>query len=79
HDAIQDIFSTLKKGSTHKWVLHADIKAAFDNISHEFIMSKIEGFPKREVVLRWLKAGYMENTIFHVTKTGTPQGGIISP
>ena len=79
HDAIKDVFSTLKKGSSHRWVLDADIKAAFDNISHEFIIEKIKGFPKRNVVLKWLKAGYMEETKFYETKTGTPQGGIISP
>ncbi|AOY80408.1 group II intron reverse transcriptase/maturase [Moorena producens JHB] len=79
HDAIQEIFINLRKGSSHRWVLDADIKAAFDNISHEFLMEKIKGFPKREVVRKWLKAGYMEETKFHETKTGTPQGGIISP
>ena len=26
-----------------------------------------------------MKAGYLENNVFHKTRTGTPQGGIISP
>ncbi len=79
HDAIQDIFVHTRKGSTNKWVLDADIKGAFDNISHQFVMDKISGLPNRNVILRWLKAGYMEDFTFHDTKAGTPQGGIISP
>ncbi len=78
-DAIQDIFIVLKKGSPYEWVLDADIKGAFDNISQNYIMKKIEGFPKREVVLKWLKAGYIEKNKFVETQKGTPQGGIISP
>ncbi len=78
-DAIQDIFVHTCKGSSNEWVLDADIKGAFDNISHEFVMDKISGLPGRNVVLRWLKAGYMEDSVFHDTKAGTPQGAIISP
>lgn len=31
------------------------------------------------MIKQWLKAGYIESKIFHETKSGTPQGGIISP
>ena len=79
HDAINDLFLTLKNGSAYQWVLDADIKGAFDNISHEFVMERIKGFPKREKIEEWLKAGYMESLTFHETKVGTPQGGLISP
>ncbi|WP_293081325.1 reverse transcriptase domain-containing protein, partial [Moorena sp. SIO4A1] len=79
HDAIQEVFTGLKKGSSHHWVLDADIKGAFDNISHGFIMDKLEGLPKRSLIKKWLKCGYVDNRIFHPTNSGTPQGGIISP
>ncbi|NEO92895.1 MAG: hypothetical protein F6K56_22745 [Moorea sp. SIO3G5] len=78
-DAIQDIFATLRKGSTHRWVFDADIKAAFDNISHDFLMRKLEGLPKMGVISQWLKAGFIDKKTFHRTESGTPQGGIISP
>lgn len=78
-DAVQDIFLHTRKGSSNEWVLDADIKGAFDNISHEFVMDKISALPGRNVVLKWLKAGYMEDCVFHDTKAGTPQGAIISP
>src|SRR6516225_6571382 len=28
---------------------------------------------------KWLKAGYMEKSVWHASEDGTPQGGIISP
>ena len=33
----------------------------------------------KEVLRKWLKAGFMENRILFPTEAGTPQGGIISP
>lgn len=62
-----------------KWVLDADIKGCFDNISHEYLMKAIGNFPSRKLIHLWLKAGYVEKGVFHDTDSGTPQGGIISP
>ena len=33
----------------------------------------------KQILKKWLKAGYIENDLFHHTQEGTPQGGIISP
>jgi RNA-directed DNA polymerase len=33
----------------------------------------------KTVLKQWLTAGYMESGVFYDTKSGTPQGGIISP
>ena len=60
-------------------MLDADIKGAFDNINHEFILKAVGNLPARELIKQWLKAGYVEAEIFNVTESGTPQGGIISP
>jgi RNA-directed DNA polymerase len=60
-------------------VVDADIKGAFDNISHEFLLKTIGNFPARELIKQWLKAGYVEDGVFHNTESGTPQGGIVSP
>ena len=32
-----------------------------------------------ELIKQWLKAGYVDENVFHETETGTPQGGVISP
>ena len=76
-DAIEECFIVLAKGSSAEWILEGDIKACFDEISHEWILAHT---PMDTAILRkWLKAGYMEEQAFHATEEGTPQGGIISP
>jgi RNA-directed DNA polymerase len=61
------------------WILDADIKGAFDNVSHDHILKSIGPLPGRELVKQWLRAGYVEAEMFHETESGTPQGGIVSP
>lgn len=82
-DAIDQCHIRLCNGKKNSpgdnWVLDADIKGAFDNISHEYILNAIGQVPGRELIKQWLKAGYMESKMFHETESGTPQGGIISP
>lgn len=79
HDAIMSIYSLAKAGSRRRWIVDADIKGAFDNISHEYLMKAIDNFPAKELIKQWLKAGYVDKNVFHETTSGTPQGGIISP
>ncbi len=78
HDAIEQAWIRLKKGND-SWALDADIKGAFDNISHDYLLKTIGNIPCRELIKQWLKAGYIEAEIFQETESGTPQGGIISP
>jgi RNA-directed DNA polymerase len=79
HDAIQKVFCVIRPGKTRKWVLDADIKGAFDNINHDFLMKNISNFPGREWIIAWLQSGVMERNQITRTISGTPQGGIISP
>jgi RNA-directed DNA polymerase len=59
------------------WILEGDIKSCFDRISHGWLMDHI--FMDREILGKWLKAGYLEKHVLFATTEGTPQGGIISP
>jgi len=79
HDAIERIYNLASAKGNRRWVLDADIKGAFDNIGHEKLLEHIGNFPARELVRQWLKAGYLEDGVFHDTDAGTPQGGVISP
>ena len=79
HDAMGKIYLIARPKGLKKWVVDADIKGCFDNIDHEHLMKTIGNFPSRKLIHLWLKAGYVENGVFHDTETGTPQGGIISP
>jgi RNA-directed DNA polymerase len=79
HDAIARIFVAITPRTKKKWVVDADIKGAFDNIDHDYLLNVIGNFPARELIRQWLKAGYVDKNVFHETKKGTPQGGVISP
>lgn len=76
-DAIVQCKNLLARGHSSKWVLEADIKGCFDNISHDWLLKHIP--TDRKVLQRWLKAGVVEMGRLNPTEAGTPQGGIISP
>jgi RNA-directed DNA polymerase len=76
-DAIEQCFTVLAKKASPRWVLEGDIRACFDELSHDWLLAHI---PMDKVILhKWLKAGYMEGNVLHPTDAGTPQGGICSP
>lgn len=83
HDAIEKVFKTMKtkKHSLPRkcWIVDPDIEGCFDNINHDYISNKIGTFPGSKLIIRWLKAGYIDNKVYYDTDIGTPQGGIISP
>jgi RNA-directed DNA polymerase len=68
----------------YRWVLDADIEAAFDNVSHSAVLERVRARVKDKRVLAlvkaFLKAGVLTELGEHRdTLTGTPQGGILSP
>ncbi|GHT00641.1 hypothetical protein AGMMS50276_26940 [Synergistales bacterium] len=82
HDAVKVIDQTIM---THKvgYVLEADIKGFFDNVSHDWLMKFLEHDIADKNFLRYIKrfliAGVMEGTERKESELGTPQGGLISP
>ncbi len=80
HDAIESLYNTLHGKSRRAWILDADLAGAFDKISHEHLLEMLGGFPARDMIAGWLKAGIFEaGKGFAPTGEGTPQGGVISP
>jgi len=65
------------------WVLDADIRGFFDNLSHAWTMKFFEHRVADRRILRlirkWLKAGVSEDGQWSETKVGTPQGAVASP
>jgi RNA-directed DNA polymerase len=80
-DAIGSLYVTLNGPIARRvWILDADLSAAFDRIDHDHILGQLDGFPARELIGRWLRAGVIEpGKGFAPTEQGTPQGGVISP
>jgi RNA-directed DNA polymerase len=79
-DAYVALYGTLNSNSKRTWILDADLTAAFDKISHSFLLEQLGGFPARDMIAGWLKAGVFEaGKGFAPTEEGSPQGGVISP
>lgn len=76
-DAIETIHTTLNQKGASQWILDADIKGCFDNLSHEPLLARLPVFTT--TIRRWLKAGVVELGHFSTTETGSPQGGPLSP
>ena len=77
HDAIEGCFIALSKSTSATWILEGDIRACFDQISHEWLLKNI---PMDKVILgKFLKAGFMEKGKRYPTDIGAAQGGVISP
>ncbi|MFP3021124.1 reverse transcriptase domain-containing protein [Wolbachia endosymbiont (group A) of Pogonocherus hispidulus] len=72
------IFYALYKKSA--FILDADISGCFDNIKHHALLEKLNTTPTlKRTIKKWLRAGVMENGTFQPTKSGTIQGGTITP
>ena len=65
------------------WIIDADIRGFFDNISHDWLMKFLEHRISDRRLLRllkkWLRAGVSEDGEWSPSTVGTPQGAVISP
>jgi len=65
------------------FVVEADIKGFFDNIDHDWLLKmiahRVDDKAFVALIRKWLKAGILEDGIVENPKSGTPQGGVISP
>jgi len=79
-DAVAAIFWTVVGRRTkRRWVLDADLTAAFDRVGHNHILDQLGTFPAKAAVAGWLKAGVIDKGRLAPTEEGTPQGGVASP
>jgi group II intron reverse transcriptase/maturase len=82
HQALDALFVGITKRKVN-WIIDADIRGFFDNISHEWLMKFLEHRIADRRMLRllkkWLRAGVSEDGEWSATKVGTPQGAVISP
>lgn len=76
-DALAACHLALARKGSSQWILEADIKSCFDKISHDWLRNNIP--MDKEILSKWLSAGYIDQGVFHQTESGTPQGGLASP
>jgi len=82
HDALDALVVGISSQRVN-WILDADIRSYFDKIDQTWLVKMLEhrigdGRVIR-LVRRWLKAGVLDEGVWSVSETGTPQGAVISP
>lgn len=81
HHAIFRCQQLMLQGFT--WVIEGDVKACFDEISHQAILrvlrEKVLDNKFLNLVRLFLKAGVEVDGVVQRTEKGVPQGGVISP
>jgi RNA-directed DNA polymerase len=64
-------------------IVDVDIEKFFDNVDHKWLMKCLEqriNDPNfLRLIVRFLKAGIIEEGVYAETDKGTPQGGVLSP
>jgi group II intron reverse transcriptase/maturase len=82
HDALDALFVGINSTKVN-WILDADIRSFFDEISQQWLVRFLEHRIGDRRIIRliqkWLKVGVLENGIVTVSDRGTGQGSVISP
>ncbi|WP_163057017.1 group II intron reverse transcriptase/maturase [Acidithiobacillus ferrooxidans] len=82
HQALRRLAEVVTRERT-QWIVEADIKGFFDNVTHEhlmrFLAHRINDPIFLRITRRFLKAGVMEDGMVTTSEHGTPQGGLASP
>lgn len=82
HQALARLEEIVTQART-QWVVEADIRGFFDNVSHEhlmrFLAHRIADERLLRIVQRFLQAGALDEGVLSATHSGTPQGGLVSP
>jgi len=82
HDALDALWVGIMRKRVN-WILDADLRGFFDNLSHEwmvkFIEHRIADRRMLRLIQKWLKAGVSEEGEWSKAEVGTPQGAVASP
>lgn len=80
HTALKEV-ATIFTGA--KWIIEGDIKACFDSFDHhvttKLLRKRIDDEVFMSLMWKFLRAGYMEQWVYHTTYSGSPQGSGVSP
>jgi len=82
HDALDALYVGIKSKKVN-YVVDLDIRSFFDKVDHghleKFVRHRIGDERLVRLILKWLRAGVMEQGQWYETKEGTPQGAVASP
>jgi group II intron reverse transcriptase/maturase len=82
HDALDALYVGITRRKVN-YVVDLDIRSFFDKVGHDhlekFVRHRIGDERVVRLILKWLRAGVIEDGQWFETKEGTPQGAVISP
>jgi len=82
HDALDALYVGITSKKVN-YVVDLDIRSFFDKVEHghleKFVRHRIGDERLVRLILKWLRAGVIEDGQWFETKEGTPQGAVISP
>jgi group II intron reverse transcriptase/maturase len=82
HDALDALYVGITSKKVN-YVVDLDIRSFFDKVGHDhlekFVRHRIGDERLVRLILKWLRAGVMEDGQWFETREGTPQGAVISP
>ena len=82
HQAINELDNQIMRNPINH-IVEADIKGFFDNVSHEtlikFLEIRIKDSSLLHLIKKFLKAGYVDDSLLVTSEKGTAQGSILSP
>ena len=82
HQALDALYVGIQRKRVN-WVLDADIRGFFDNVSHDwalkFVQHRVADRRMLRLIQKWMQAGVSEDGQWSETELGTPQGAVVSP
>jgi RNA-directed DNA polymerase len=82
HQALNELDNQIIRNPINH-IVEADIKGFFDNVSHEelvkFLEIRIKDSSMLHLIKKFLKAGYVDDSLLVTSEKGTAQGSILSP
>ena len=82
HEALDALYVGITSKKVN-YVVDLDIRSFFDKVEHghleKFVRHRIGDERLVRLILKWLRAGVMEDGKWFETKEGTPQGAVVSP
>ena len=82
HNALDALAYAIERRKV-SYVVDADIRKFFDEVNQEwlirFLGHRIGDKRVMRLIIKWLKAGVMQEGVWQASDQGTPQGAVISP
>ena len=81
HQAVKQVQQIIKQ--KRRYAVDVDLSKFFDRVHHDLLMTlvgrRVHDKRLMQLIARYLRAGFIDNQLFHETREGVPQGGPLSP